>query len=119
MFWSAVSTTSKCSAARRRSSPLPRLVHLISVTVRASCPFTRIASGRGNDSSSRTRTGNQKFFGDFERCDRLLAGHGGKEVEESFKRIASGRGVGQAPDGVPAANGHWGSCQNLRFACDD
>jgi hypothetical protein len=61
----------------------------IAATVRTSCPDTNVANGRGNDSSSRTRTGRQHLLGgDFEYSHRLLALHRREVVKELVEGIA-------------------------------
>src|SRR5262245_33648389 len=99
MFWSAVTTTSKCPAARRSNSPLLRLVHDRSVTVRTSCPLNLPASGRGKDSSSSTRTGGQEFRGNIESGDGLLASHRWEMLQKSLDRVASRQVVQKILDG--------------------
>ena len=55
-------------------------------------------SGRGNDSSSRSRTRGQQVLGDFERCDRLFPRDGGKVVDEALQVVAGGEIVQQVLD---------------------
>jgi len=51
-------------------------------------------NGRGKDSSRRTRTGGQQFFGgELEYGHGLLSLHGWKMVEELVERIPCGKVV--------------------------
>jgi hypothetical protein len=65
----------------------------IAATVRTSCSGSSRASGRGNDSSSRMRTGSQQIFGEFKRRDCLVTLHSRKVVEELIQRISGGQVV--------------------------
>ena len=56
---------------------------------RTSCPNSNVANGRGNDSSSRTRTGGQHLLGgNFEYSHRLLALHRREMVKELVEGIS-------------------------------
>lgn len=58
-------------------------------TLWTSWPVSNAASGRGNDSSSRTRTGGQQLLrSELQYSYCLLAFHRRKVVEELFERIA-------------------------------
>lgn len=81
------------AAASCSNSPFRLPAQPIAATVRTSCSGSSRASGRGNDSSSRRRTGSQKISGEFERGDCLLTLHGGEVVEELIERIPGGQVV--------------------------
>jgi len=75
--------------------------------------------GRGNDSSSRRRTGSQQVLGNVQGSDRLFPGNRGKVVQERLEAITSGQVVEQVLDGDARANEDRRSTQNLRVAPDD
>jgi len=61
----------------------------IAATTRTSCPDSNVANGRGDDSSSRTRTGRQHLLGgNFEYSHRLLALHRREVVKELVEGIS-------------------------------
>src|SRR5262249_14329180 len=73
----------------RSNSPFRLPAHPISTTVRTSWSGSSRRSGRGTHSSRSMRMSNQHLFGEFERCDSLLAAHTGKMVEEHIQCLAS------------------------------
>ena len=58
---------------------------------------SRGASGRGSDSSCRSRTRRQPILGDFQRRDRLFPHAGGKVVDEALQAVAGSEVVQQIP----------------------
>ena len=68
------------------------------ILLRTSCPDSNVANGRGNDSSSRTRTGRQHLLGgDFEYSHRLLALHRREVVKELVEGIYCRQIVDKVP----------------------
>jgi hypothetical protein len=58
-------------------------------TVVTSCPGRARAKAAGTHSSSRMRTGEQRFAGHLDGCDSLSPLHGGEVLQEIVQRVAS------------------------------
>ena len=86
---SMVIRTSKCSRARRSSSPLLVPDQPAACTVVTRCPASSATRSRGRFSSSRTCTFQHGASGEGERGKRLIARNGGKLVQEALERLST------------------------------
>jgi hypothetical protein len=61
----------------------------------------------------------QHLFGQFERCDSLLAAHTGKMIEEHRKGLASFKIIQQRFHRHTRTNKDWGTPQDVRITMDN
>ena len=76
----------------------------------------RAATGRGTDSSRRTRTRQQGFASPIESGNRLRAGNRGKGVEKLVETVPSGQIVDETLGWNPGANEHRRPAQDIGIA---
>src|SRR5438445_7847742 len=92
----------------------------MAATVRTSCPGSSSAIGRGNDSSSRTRTGRQEVLGgDFERGDCLFAPHGGKVGKKLIQRVSRGQVIDKILHRHPRRTEDWRAAHDRWVGVND
>src|SRR5262249_13493347 len=87
-FPSTVRKTSNSRSARRSNSPFRLLAQPTSGAVRAAWPTSSRLSPRGRHSSSRTRTGEQRFLRLLQRGDGLFLRNRREVLEELRERLA-------------------------------
>jgi hypothetical protein len=89
------------------------------VTVRTSWPVGRSASGRGSDSSRRSRARGQQVLGHFQCRHSLFACDRWKMVEESIEVIAGSEVIEQVLDRDACARKHRSTPEHVWIASDD